>query len=208
MNGQPPPVPTGTPKPSGFATASLVLGILGLICILPILGSVLAIIFGIVALNQIKKANGLLTGQGKAMAGLIMGCVSFLMIPIIGILAAMLLPALNQAREKARQAVCMSNLKQIGLACAMYADNHNDKLPRKFDDLLPYVGSSKIFFCPSARDSTENSYEFTGATNVWGVAPEVVIVREKSAHHRRCEIVLYDDGHVTAIPIQGRSPSY
>ncbi len=42
-------------------------------------------------------------------------------IAIIAILAAMLLPALSQAREKARQAVCISNLKQCGLAHLMYA---------------------------------------------------------------------------------------
>ncbi len=44
-------------------------------------------------------------------------------VAIIAILAAMLLPALSQAREKARQVVCISNLKQCGLGEMMYADD-------------------------------------------------------------------------------------
>jgi len=50
-------------------------------------------------------------------------------IAIIAILAAMLLPALSRARESARKAVCLSNLKQIGLACFMYAQDYNDRWP-------------------------------------------------------------------------------
>src|ERR1700735_4567811 len=83
-------------------------------------------------------------------------------IAIIGILAAMLLPALNQAREKARRANCLSNLKQIGLGIAMYADNYNGRMPQGnptsaqtgylgdcFNLLSNIVTSAKVFACPS-----------------------------------------------------------
>ncbi|MCD6220363.1 DUF1559 domain-containing protein [Candidatus Calescamantes bacterium] len=46
-------------------------------------------------------------------------------VAIIAILAAMLLPALSKAREKARQAVCMNNLKQLGLAFLMYTEDYD-----------------------------------------------------------------------------------
>mgnify|MGYP000017156574 FL=1 len=49
-------------------------------------------------------------------------------IAIIAILAAMLLPALNQAREKARSSACMNNMKQMGMAFRLYVDDNDDFL--------------------------------------------------------------------------------
>ncbi len=83
-------------------------------------------------------------------------------IAIIAILASMLLPALQQARAKARTIKCAGNMKQLGLALFMYADDNKEKYhmhrgnPTAYTDwywqdlLLQYVGNSEeIFQCPS-----------------------------------------------------------
>jgi len=85
-------------------------------------------------------------------------------IAIIAILAAMLLPALSKAREKARAISCTSNLKQIGIATTMYLDDNASTLPVMYwDPAIPawqptntyraqmdqYVGDAKTWLCPS-----------------------------------------------------------
>jgi prepilin-type N-terminal cleavage/methylation domain-containing protein/prepilin-type processing-associated H-X9-DG protein len=60
-------------------------------------------------------------------------------IAIIAILAAILFPVFARAREKARQASCMSNHKQVALACLMYAQDYDERLPQYW-----YTGASGI----------------------------------------------------------------
>jgi prepilin-type N-terminal cleavage/methylation domain-containing protein/prepilin-type processing-associated H-X9-DG protein len=52
-------------------------------------------------------------------------------IAIIGILASILVPVVKSVRESARAAQCLSNLRQLGLASILYADEHNGRLPRQ-----------------------------------------------------------------------------
>jgi prepilin-type N-terminal cleavage/methylation domain-containing protein/prepilin-type processing-associated H-X9-DG protein len=91
-------------------------------------------------------------------------------IAIIAILAAILFPVFAQAREKARQTSCLSNMRQIGTAGMMYQEDYDGMFvpPYKYygaqsnvsllywwDDLLqPYVKNRNVMLCPSGKTGT------------------------------------------------------
>ena len=121
-------------------------------------------------------------------------------IAIIAILASMLLPALNRARESAKSSTCQSNLKQIGQAVIMYAGDSEDflpysglgpgwteVLPRWNDQLRPYVGGGDnhridwqydksdpmVYICPSGDPSKP------------AIDPDLRYARRDYAYNRR-----------------------
>jgi len=85
-------------------------------------------------------------------------------IAIIGILAAMLLPALSMARESAKKSSCLNNLKQIGLAMQMYTDNYEGKIPSGID-FLDYVGNGLPRLKGPPSDNLYGLGQLVGKTN-------------------------------------------
>ena len=112
-------------------------------------------------------------------------------IAIIAILAAILFPVFASAREKARQADCLSNLRQVGLALAMYEQDYDERLPDRRDlkttlgfrpwapawppsdprcgwaaiVLEPYLKSLEVFGCASLKG------KFAGTASVDQATP-------------------------------------
>ena len=104
-------------------------------------------------------------------------------ITIISILAAMLLPALRNARESAKKISCISNMKQIGLSFQLYADDWNDyypwngatqadwviKINQYFPESNRINGKNSMFLCPSEKRSGNCNYGYPRELDLWGV---------------------------------------
>ena len=109
-------------------------------------------------------------------------------IAIIAILAAILFPVFARAREKARQASCSSNLKQLALGFQMYAQDYDESLPYSgctvdslgswiymtaaapnqtynvtLGGIYPYIKNRQIFICPSVKRTVLCDYAMNAA---------------------------------------------
>jgi len=107
------------PKTDGKAIGSLVCGILGL-TIFSCLAGIPAIILGHMSRSEIRKSMGRLKGEGLALAGLIMGYVSFAAIPILLITATIAIPSLLRSRQAANESAAVANLRTINTAAVTY----------------------------------------------------------------------------------------
>ncbi len=100
-------------------------------------------------------------------------------IAIIAILAAILFPVFAKAREKARQTMCLNNVKQLSLGVMQYAQDYDETMPLLTggvpffcDQIQPYVKSKQVLLCPSDNSPACCSATPTGRSidcpNHWG----------------------------------------
>ena len=141
-------------------------------------------------------------------------------IAIIAILAAILFPVFAQAREKARQTSCLSNLKQYSLANLMYVQDYDETFPMSayynsgsfcvatfYWAVAPYVKNNQITQCPSEKDAMNvqlltgapcantpplNSYVVNPALYGNGFLPTVATQSLASVNRSSETVMLYD----------------
>jgi hypothetical protein len=111
--------------------------------------------------------------------GIILGGGCLLLVVGGSILAAILFPVFAQAREKARQTACLSNIKQMGMASLMYAQDYDNKLPARAAKVdgpaQTYTGYGKSCTTvrPSRRVATEGDpsrpYGYAMDSRLYGI---------------------------------------
>src|SRR4030095_13166804 len=69
---------------------------------------------------------------------------------IIAVLGAMLLPALAKAKQKSQRISGVNNLKQIGLALRLFADDNGDRVPASFEEMMNELGTDKVTIDPES----------------------------------------------------------
>ncbi len=77
----------------------------------------------------------------------------FAVLGMCALLAAIMFPVFSRAKGKARQTVCLSNVKQVMISMLMYADDHDGHLPNAWtwaEDLAEYVNNEELLQCPLA----------------------------------------------------------
>ena len=144
---------------------------------------------------------------------IVLACVFGGGILLIAILAAILFPVFQKAREKARLSACDSNVKQIELGMIQYTQDHNDMFPKSAaaykDAVFPYLQSEQLFHCPSDQGGP---VDYAMNTKLQGVSidkiahPDAVIAvyegknQTPNFRHDGKAVIGYADGHVEEVP--------
>ncbi|MBE6390146.1 MAG: DUF1559 domain-containing protein [Lentisphaerae bacterium] len=114
------------------------------------------------------------------------------MLPSLG----MRLPALSQARQRAYQASCVNNMKQFGVACLMFANDFNDKLP----DSLEQV-TEKKYIDENVCEDIIYLGKGMQLNKIAKPATTPLAICDRCSHKENQVCVLYADGHVESVAV-------
>jgi len=131
----------------------------------------------------------ILHGRRKGFAGIVSVMAIF---AIIAILAGMLLPALSKAKARAQRLNSVSNLKQIGVAARLFANDHEGRLPVSFEEMMNELSSHKVLVDPESGER----YTYLGAGKS-ETDPTAILAHTSSKNGRR--EVLMADGSVQMV---------
>ncbi|HEX8162650.1 MAG TPA: DUF4190 domain-containing protein [Pyrinomonadaceae bacterium] len=125
----------GTKKRAGLAVASLVLGVVGLPTLgLLGVGAITGLVLGAMALARANRRPHEYGGRGLAIGGLILNGVSLLLVPVVGIVAAVAIPNLLASARAANEASALNNLRVLAKAEEVFISTHGGA-PGVYDDL-------------------------------------------------------------------------
>lgn len=137
--------PLGKPVRRGLAITSLILGILGTMC-LGIITGIPAIITGVVARRRERLAPEVFGGRRLATTGMVLGLVSF-------VTTALLVVALVQGTRAVQQQMgsgqCAINLRRVGIAMQVHAIDHQGAYPASLLELRPTLKTPQLLWCPA-----------------------------------------------------------
>jgi predicted Zn finger-like uncharacterized protein/prepilin-type processing-associated H-X9-DG protein len=203
---QPYPAYSGPKKTNGWAIASVICGALGCLFVT----GICAIIFGIIGLNKTRDPS--VGGKAMSITGISLGGALLLLSPC---LVSIMLPSLGRARETANRVKCASNMRQIGQALLLYANENRGAYPPKLEDLLLTQDiTAEVFTCPSSNDTRSPgataaqqaaqlsagghlSYVFVGQRmNSSSPANAVLLYEPMTNHNNDGGNFLFGDGHV------------
>jgi prepilin-type processing-associated H-X9-DG protein len=123
-----------------------------------------------------------------------------------GLVAALMLPAISKARTRARRTADLNNLRQIGLASMMFANDQGGRLPDRIDQLVPkYLADPRILVSPLDRqpqgigpEGLRTSYVYLGGVQIngEGAAARIIVAYTRPGVIPGGRNCLYLDGHV------------
>lgn len=198
-------VPQGTgeralaPPRKGMAIAALVCGSLGVVGCAPV--GIVGLILGIIALLRARRSPQEHGGKGMAIAGICTGAVGSLMIPLL--MLSIMMPAFGRAQQLSKRAVCGANVRGIGLAIKIYANDNDEQHP---PDLATLIRAGAIttnqLQCPSAnatladvQKDSEFCYIYIKGQNESDDPNNVLLYDRPGNHGKQGASVMFHDGH-------------